>query len=186
MAYSLRLATTATRQATPLPSGNILDKIIVLSFFNFIRIFAPDKAESTSVESLWPLVGACLAWVWAPLMWAKEVAEIAQSVEHFTRNEKVSGSSPDFGSRWTTQNFKPLRPFGVVRKKTEQTLQVRMPLEVRIVENAGLCTVWREERRSLYKLARKAQVFVQIGKGRMNGLCAPIGSVAQLDRATAF
>ena len=92
------------KQATPLPSGSILDKIIVLSFFNFIRIFAPDKAESTSVESLWPLVGACLAWVWAPLMWAKEVAEIAQSVEHFTRNEKVSGSSPDFGSRWTTQN----------------------------------------------------------------------------------
>ena len=94
-----------------MPSGSILDKIIVLSFFNFIRIFAPDKAESTSAESLWPLVGACLAWVWAPLMWAKEVAEIAQSVEHFTRNEKVSGSSPDFGSRWTAQNFKPLRPF---------------------------------------------------------------------------
>ena len=87
-----------------MPSGSILDKIIVLSIFNFIRIFAPDKAESTSAESLWSLVGVSTEWVWTPLMWAKEVAEIAQSVEHFTRNEKVSGSSPDFGSRWATQD----------------------------------------------------------------------------------
>ena len=28
----------------------------------------------------------------------QKVAVIAQSVEHFTRNEKVSGSSPDYGS----------------------------------------------------------------------------------------
>lgn len=40
--------------------------------------FAADKSETTSETG----------------------AEIAQSVEHFTRNEKVSGSSPDFGSHY--------------------------------------------------------------------------------------
>ena len=62
-----------------------LESILIIFFvnFNFTLYLCADKSESTSDTG----------------------AEIAQVVERFTRNEKVAGSSPAFGSKGKTYVF---------------------------------------------------------------------------------